>query len=120
MQQQTDVPVHTLAQLIDRWHGVSTRSRINPLIVTTGGAVAMQVLPNNPNRASFIIVNLSVNAMYAMIDEQVAAARGIYIPPNGGNMTASWWDDMSLVGYPWWLITPAGASAVLSLEVIIA
>lgn len=109
-----------LADLIQDELGVDTLPHINPLIAATSGAVAERFLRNNPARVAFIFLNLSVNAAYVLIDGGVLATRGIYVPPNGGNMISMWKEDLNLVGYDWWVITPAGASNIFVMELVIS
>ncbi len=111
--------VRTLSELVEQELGVKTFPNINPLIVATGGAVAERFLRNHPSRVAFIFVNLSANDAYIMIDNLVAAARGIFVPPNGGHAVVLWKEDFDLVGYDWWVITPAGGSNIFCLEMVI-
>ena len=111
--------VRTLAALVDRELGVQSHPQINPMIAATPGAVAAQFLRNNPGRVAFIFFNLSANDAYIMTDNAVAAARGMFVAPNGGHVSVVWKEDLNLVGFEWWVITPAGASAIFTLELVI-
>jgi hypothetical protein len=93
-----------------------TRAVENP-VLTSIGATAAVVLANNPNRLAWVFVNLSVNAIYIALANDVSATKGIYVPPSG---TASmvWDEDFQMVGWAIWAIAPAGASACYSIEVV--
>lgn len=56
------------------------------------------LLKNNPDRLSFLLVNLGTTAMYVAWDRGVLATHGIYIAPNGGSFGLSADEDAELVG----------------------
>jgi len=117
MQQRDEV--RSLHELVKQFLGVASRPLVAAAPTATAGAAAELLMPNNAARAAFVFVNLSVNAAYLMIDNGVLATRGIYVPPNGGNMVSWWMEDLEMVGYDWWIITPAGASEYLLMQFII-
>ena len=107
-----------LDDVLTKLFATKTRAVENPVIANTGGAVAVLLLRNNPDRLAFTVVNLSVNAMYIGLTDGVSAVNGIFIGANGGTVVLSYEDDFQMVGWAWWIISPAGASAVFSLEVV--
>ena len=82
----------------------------------TVGATAVEMLKNNPNRVSFIVVNLSGNSLYMSTSPDVSSANGIYISPNGGRMILQWDVDFELVSQQWYGIATGAGSAVFILE----
>lgn len=108
----------TLSKLIEKQFGVATRPIVNPLIAATPGVAAVRLLPNNPDRLAWILINLSVNPMYINLTDAVSAINGIYVPPNGGFVGMVWDEDFQMLAWEWWVITPAGASNLLVIEII--
>lgn len=92
---------------------------VNP-VVNRGSpaiaAVASRLMIQDPDRLGFLVVNLSVNDVYMMIDGNVSATRGIKIGPNGGSIATIWFEDFEIVAWEWFAIAPAGASSVLVIE----
>lgn len=107
----------SLADLLMERFKVKTRAIENP-VITSIGATAVLVLNNNPNRLAWVMVNLSVNAIYMALNNGVSATNGIYIPPNGGNVSMIWDEDFQTTAWAIWGIAPAGASAIYSFEVV--
>jgi len=107
-----------LDDVLIKLFATKTRAVENPVVANTGGATAVLLLRNNPDRLAFTVVNLSVNAMYLGLTDQVSAINGIYIAPSGGSVTMTYQDDFQMTGWAWWIISPAGASALFSLEVV--
>lgn len=106
-----------LASLLLERFKCATRAVENP-IATSVGATAAVILSNNPNRLAWVIINLSVNAIYLGLTNGVSATNGIYLGANGGSVTMTWDEDFQLVGWAIWAIAPAGASACYSIEVV--
>lgn len=105
----------TLSELLEGLYGVKTTYRINPNISSVG-TTALKLLNNNPNRVSFLVVNMSVNALYVSPMQDVSSTKGIYIAPNGGFATFQWDRDFELVGQEWWCIGGAAATTLYVLE----
>jgi hypothetical protein len=102
--------------LIDKFK-VETRSLVNP-VVAAFGAVAVMFLRNNPDRLGFVIFNLSVNPMYISPLATVGAAAGIPMLIQGDGIAMVYDEDFEMVGYEWYGIAPAGASAIYVLEIV--
>ena len=109
-----------LHDVLDKHFQVKTRAVENPVFGVAGvaGAAALILFQNNPDRLALVFVNLSANPIYLGLSNLVSAANGIYVGPNGGSVTMYWQEDFQMVGWAWWCIAPAGASACYSLEVI--
>ena len=105
----------TLADLVEAELGVSTFTRDNPVTATVG-IVAETVARLNPNRVALLIVNLSVNNIHVGHFRDVAATKGIFLSPSGGNMVLHYFEDFNLVGLEWYGIASAAASQVLVTE----
>lgn len=111
--------VKSLADLIAEEFKVATTYRINPVNVEVGIAVTA-ILPTNPKRLAFLIMNLSANNIFIAPDMQVTAARGIFLTPAGGNFSMEWRTDFEAVTLPWYGTAGANNSGIFSLEVQIA
>jgi len=109
-----------LQDVLDKYFACRTRAVENPVFLAAGaaGAAALVVFQNNPDRVALVFVNLSANPIYLGLTNLVTAANGIYVAPNGGAVTLYWQEDFQMVGWAWWCIAPAGASACYSLEVV--
>jgi hypothetical protein len=105
----------TLSELLESLYGVKTTNRANPNIATVS-TTAQKILNNNPNRVSFLVVNLSVNGLYIAPAQDVASTKGIYLAPNGGFATFMWDRDFELVGQEWWAIGTAVGTTLYCLE----
>jgi hypothetical protein len=106
-----------LAVAIAKEIGIPTEPRVNPDTGSVGVAV-VRVLPNNPNRFGFIIINLGLSAVYVAPDRAVSATRGIRLAPSGGSFSANWREDFQLVGWDWYAIADAAAQDVFVMEVV--
>lgn len=106
-----------LSDAIDREFGVRTRLIINP-VTGSVGTTATEILRNNPDRLSWVIINLSANFGFIDFTPQVAATRGIRLSANGGSAAATWRDDGELVGHPVFALldTAAGDFYVVEVE----
>lgn len=109
--------VGALSAAIAREIGIDTEPRINPDTASVGVAVT-RVLPNNPNRFGFVIVNLGTFAVYVRPDRDVSPTAGIRLAPAGGTFSASWRDDFHLVGWDWYAVADAAAQSILVLEIV--
>lgn len=83
----------------------------------TVGTSAVRVLPNDPDRVGFLIVNLSAAAVYVKPRLDVSSSSGIRLAPNGGTISISWRDDFHLAGWDWYAIADAAGSSILVLGV---
>lgn len=106
-----------LSDAIDREFGVPTEPRVNPETGMVGTSI-VKVLGNNPNRFSFVIVNLGTAAVFLAPDNAVATTRGIRLDASGGSFSANWRDDANLTGWDWYAIAEAAGQSVLVLEVV--
>lgn len=106
-----------LSAAIAKQIGIDTEPRINPDTASVGLSV-VRILPNNPNRFAFVIINLGTFAVYIRPDFQVSATAGIRLAPQGGSFSASWLEDFHLVGWSWYAIADAAAQDIFVLEVV--
>lgn len=107
----------SLAKLLADKFGVSTRPQENRIPGPTA-AGAQLILPNDPNRLGWTIINLSANVLYLGMSQAVSAANGIILAANGGRASAIWDEDFILVGREWWIFDAAGGSNYYTLEVV--
>jgi hypothetical protein len=105
----------TLSQLLEGLYGIKTTNRINPYIDTVSTS-ATKFLANNPNRVSFIIVNMSANSLYISPLADVSTTKGIFIASNGGYAIFTWDRDFELVSQEWWCIGSAVGTTIYTLE----
>lgn len=105
----------TLHDLLDQLYGIKTSHKINMISDHVDIAVT-KILNNNPNRVSFLIVNLSGNAVYIAPDNQVSATRGIYLAANGGTVGFQWDRDFDLCSMDWYGMSTVDARSLLILE----
>lgn len=111
----------SVADLLRDKLGTHGFPRVNPELTSVGLAAAV-VFKQKPQRLAFIIVNLSVNALFAApaIAGPPTSARGIRLNQSGGNLHLFWRDDFDLVTYEWLLIADGAASDVFSVEILTA
>lgn len=106
------------ADLINKRFGVNTRAQANPLVAAVGTSIT-KILPNNPNRLSAVIVNLSANNLYISWDNEPASDHGIFLAPNGGVFTMNVDEDFELVCWEVNAIASGVGSAIFVEEVVI-
>lgn len=104
-----------LSDLLQNLYGVKTFPQINKTVSQVGVA-AIQIMSANPNRVSFLVVNLSANNLYISPLNDVASTKGIYVAPSGGSITVQWDRDFELVSMPFFAIASGAASDVFILE----
>ena len=105
----------TIDTLLETELGTATRPNENPESSQMGTSEA-RILRNNPNRIQFILVNLSINAMYILPKSGVSATKGIRIPSGGGAVTVWWKEDADMVSYEWFGIASGAGSDYLLIE----
>lgn len=105
----------SLAELTMSIYGIKTTPRINPLVSSVGASVT-KIMNNNPNRVSFIIVNLSANIMYISPENDVSSSKGIILAASGGSFIVQWDRDFELVSHEWYCIAGGAASSIYILE----
>jgi len=105
----------TLSDLLQGLYGIKTTFRTNPNSSSVG-TTAVKLLNNNPNRVSFLVVNMSVNSVWISPEQDVSSTKGIFLASNGGFAVFTWDRDFELVAQEWWIIGSAAATAIYSLE----
>ena len=103
-----------LSRYVERKFGVTTRAYpiADPVSCLTTVTV---ILPNNPDRLAFIIVNLGETAMYVAWDRGVLASHGVYVGPNGGSFAMMADEDGELVGYELFGISITSANDIFTM-----
>lgn len=107
----------TLQNILKSVYGISGTHRINPLVAACQNVVT-RLLPQNPNRLAFIIVNLSAQNIYLSPDGHPAADHGIWLAPNGGSFIVQWDKDLILPGLPWYGLAGAADCDIYIIEII--
>jgi len=105
----------TLHQMLEQLYGVRSTHRTNHTSAVVNIAPT-RILSGNPNRLSFLIVNLSGNAIYIAPDNAVSATRGIYLAANGGTAAFQWDRDFEIVAQEWFGMSTVNARDVYILE----
>ncbi len=106
----------TLQQLLIAQFGVSS-SDLRESFPTVGTSSTL-ILPNDPNRVGFIVVNLSTNTCYLGMANAVTSTTGAAL---GGNssFTSTWRDDFNTVGFQRYAISPSGSASFYVAEIIL-
>jgi hypothetical protein len=104
-----------LSDLLQNLYGVKSFPQVNKK-VNQVGVSAIEIMSSNPNRVSFLVVNLSANNLFISPENDVSSTKGIYIAPNGGSITVQWDRDFELVSQPFYAIAGGAASDVFILE----
>lgn len=104
-----------LSDLLQNLYGIKTFPQTNKKVDTVQDSIT-QIMSANPNRVSFLIVNLSANNMYISPSNDVSSTKGIYIAPNGGSISVQWDRDFELVSQPFFGIAGGADSDVFILE----
>jgi len=107
-----------VAELIEKRFGMVTKAQANPLVEEVMIAQT-RVLPNNPNRLAWIILNLSANNVFIALDRKVSAAHGILLTPNGGSATMIYEEDFEATCWGVFGVAAADNSDIFALEVVI-
>jgi len=92
---------------------------VNPVVnrtVSTISTTQSRIMIEDPDRVGFLVVNLSVNDLYIMIDQNVSATRGIKAGPNGGSVSVVWFEDFEICAWEWFALASGVASSVLVIE----
>lgn len=76
----------------DLFNGVLGHS----VAVSDIGTTQSQILGNDPERVSLLLINLSVNTIYVGFDEAVGSSKGIILEANGGYVSFNAKDDFIL------------------------
>lgn len=107
-----------VAELIEKRFGMVTRAAENPL-VNECMVARTRILPNNPNRLAWIILNLSANNVYIALDIGVGADHGILLTPNGGSATMIYEEDFEATCWEVFGVAAADNSDIFALETVI-
>ena len=101
----------------EKFGGLSTQPHVNRLISSVGTTID-RVIPNDPNRVAFIIINLDeANTLYILPEPDVSPTRSIPLGP-GQAYVGLWDEDFQLVGWDWYCVGSAAGTALLALEVV--
>jgi|WetSurMetagenome_2_1015567.scaffolds.fasta_scaffold393516_3 hypothetical protein len=106
------------SELIENLYGVKTRYVVNDL-TSTVGVTTTQILSQNPNRVSILILNISANGIYISPLRDVSSTKGVYLAPNGGYIMFQFDKDFQMVTSEFHSIATGAASPIYILENII-
>jgi hypothetical protein len=105
----------TAALWAARWFGGPTTLRQTTAVM---GLTAARILPNNPRRVFWQIINRSVNNVSIGFDNAVTIANGIALAPSAGFATMAVQEDGEPVSYEVIGIADVAASNCNVLEII--
>ena len=89
-------------------------------VVSSVGTSVIQVLRQDPSRVGFVIVNLSANVIFLTPIGTPSSSLGIRLGPSGGSVTTWWEEDGESIAWEWRGVADAAASAIYTLEYVIA
>lgn len=93
--------------------GVETHTVINSLSVSTA---VSKILKNNPDRLSYILVNLGTVDVYVGFTSDVSASKGILLTANGGSMNLTIREDFDLATYEVHAVAASSTSTLYIVE----
>ena len=85
-------------------------------LLTVVGVARIQILPNNPERVSLVLVNPSADFITVTPTTLIAAGSGIRIAPNGGFISMTLANDCPLPAMAWYCVGDAAALSIYTLE----
>lgn len=88
------------------------------LIVTLTDVVpkSKQLLLNNPNRASWLVINRSPYTVEVWFEQTWTYGHGIPLSPNGGQVSMQVDEDGENVSNPLWIQTPVSGAVIVVQE----
>jgi len=107
----------TAQEVLDRRWGVRTRPITNRLVSNLGTSVT-KVIPNDPDRLAWLIVNLSANTVYLGLSRDVSSSKSILLQASGGSAGMVLDEDFNTVTYEVWGVASGASSAIYTIEVV--
>ena len=98
----------------DKFKGAVTLRRTTPQI----GVQPSRIIPNNPDRVSYLVSNTSASEIHVGWDEEITTSLGFLIPPNGGWFRAEVDKDGGVIGWALFGVAPAAAQQLYVIEII--
>lgn len=109
----------SILDLIEREMGERVNPR-SPTTPTTVGATAVQLMPQNPQRVAFILINLSTATIHVIPEGTASSTNGIRLGPNGGQISVQYKEDFTLPALEWSIVADAAGAAFLLIEIELA
>ncbi len=106
----------TAFDLIQERYGVRCQEYFNP-ITNQVDIAPTKIFSNNPRRIGSIVVNLSANSIYVAFSNQVSAAYGIWLAPNGGSYVLMIKDDFTLCTMEMWGMSSVDNQAIFTISI---
>lgn len=106
----------SVQELIAERFGVAVRVN-DRVAITQANILAQELFRNDPTRLAFIVVNLSVNAVFLSPRENVSATAALRANANGGSIVVSIEEDFTLQTLPWFISADVDASAIFAIEI---
>jgi len=106
----------SLESVLLKLFGVRTYAEENPLISSLG-TTAAKILPNDPDRLAYLVINLSSNVVYVALKSDVASTKGARLDANGGSYGMVFNEDFQMTGWELWGVATGASSAIYVLAV---
>ncbi len=104
-----------LSELIDSEYGGRFTSTEVKLATNSASYRGVQ---NDPNCVATTIVNTGANDVYISPLDPASADAGIFLHANGGAVSLTARDDLTLAGREWYVVSPGGDSSLFVIRVI--
>lgn len=78
----------------------------------TAGTTAAEIVKEDPERVSLLIINLSVNAAYLGFGPTVSSSNGIKLGANGGSFIVNAVNDLTLPTRGFWIVADGAGSGI--------
>ena len=82
------------------------------------GTSPTQIIPNNPDRVSFVISNVSSSEIHVGWNQQITTTFGILVPPNGGWIQGEVERDGGVIGWAVFGVSTLAATQLYVIEII--
>jgi len=80
------------------------------------GAGFQQALQNDPDAVAVTFVNFGAFDIFLALRQTAPASSGVRLVPNGGSVSLTLRDDLTLPAHEWFAASPGGASSLYSLR----
>ena len=98
----------------EKFKGAVTLRRSTPQI----GLIPTQIIPNNPDRVSFVISNVSGIDIRIGWDQQITTGLGILVPASGGWIQGEVDRDGGVIGWAVFGVSTVAATQLYVIEII--
>lgn len=82
------------------------------------GISPTEIIPNNPDRVSYVISNVSTNEIHVGWNQQISTGLGILVPSNGGWIQGEVERDGGVIGWAVYGVSGAANTQLYVIEII--